>query len=276
MKRKILIIISILVFLMFLYGSVTIIKLLTKEDIMDESKSNNNFEILDEETNNVIQEEEQNELKIAKTDNNEAQNIIQNEKEQKKSANENIKSYTQEEKNKNIISNNKNQQSISSAADIQKINNNNKQTQEIKEEKTKNENIIVSNVISEQEKKEENNASLANTTYRKTNTEVLPEIKKILEDEIRKDKELVDFGTTVVTTNKSNAYNNTTGFTYMFVNQIEKGKVEGNYVKFEQRVKNNVGAFGKYYIYAEDEFVYNSEGKNPKWSQTLVWIYVRF
>lgn len=138
-------------------------------------------------------------------------------------------------------------------------------------------NKTTNNTISENPKKEENNnASLANTTYKKTNTEILPEIKRILEDEIKKDKELVDFGTTVITTNKNNAYSNTTGFTYMFVNEIEKGKVPGNYVKFEQRVRNNVGAFGKYYIYAEDEYVYNSEGKNPKWSQTLVWIYVRF
>ena len=57
---------------------------------------------------------------------------------------------------------------------------------------------------------------------------------------------------------------------------ITKGKVTGNYQKFTERVRNTVGSFGTYYVYAEDEYTYNGQGLNPQWSQTLVWIYVRF
>lgn len=117
---------------------------------------------------------------------------------------------------------------------------------------------------------------LAYSTYRVTNTDIIPEIISILKSEIAKDKELVDFGTTAVSTNKTNAYNNTSGFTYLFVKDITKGKVAGNYQSFPERVCNTVGAFGTYYVYAEDEYTYDGRGLNPKWSQTLVWIYVRF
>lgn len=117
---------------------------------------------------------------------------------------------------------------------------------------------------------------LAYSTYRVTNTAILPEIISILKSEISKDNELVDFGTTAVSTNKTNAYNNTSGFTYLFVKDITKGKVAGNYQSFPERVRNTVGAFGTYYVYAEDEYTYDGRGLNPKWSQTLVWIYVKF
>lgn len=117
---------------------------------------------------------------------------------------------------------------------------------------------------------------LAYSTYRVTNTAIVPEIISILKSEIAKDKELVDFGTTAISTNKTNAYNNTSGFTYLFVKDITKGKVAGNYQSFPERVRNTVGAFGTYYVYAEDEYTYDGRGLNPKWSQTLVWIYVRF
>lgn len=120
------------------------------------------------------------------------------------------------------------------------------------------------------------NPELAYSTYRKTNTAVIPEIINILNSEIAKDKELVDFGSKAVSTNKSNAYNNTNGFTYLFVKDITKGKVAGNYKAFPERVRNTVGAFGTYYVYAEDEYTYDARGLNPKWSQTLVWIYVKF
>jgi hypothetical protein len=60
------------------------------------------------------------------------------------------------------------------------------------------------------------------------------------------------------------------------VKDITKGKVTGNYQKFTERVRNTVGSFGTYYVYAEDEYTYDGQGLNPKWSQTLVWIYVRF
>lgn len=120
------------------------------------------------------------------------------------------------------------------------------------------------------------NPELAYSTYRLTNTEIVPEIISILKSEIAKDKDLVEFGTTAISTNKTNAYNNTSGFTYLFVKDITKGKVTGNYKSFPERVRNTVGAFGTYYVYAEDEYTYDGRGLNPKWCQTLVWIYVRF
>lgn len=116
---------------------------------------------------------------------------------------------------------------------------------------------------------------LANSTYRKTNTSNVQEVINILNSEISKDKELAEFGSKAVKGNKTDAYATTTGFTYLFVNDIQKGKVKGNYTVFPQRVKNNVGAFGTYYVYAEDEYTYDGRGLNPKWSQTLVWIYVK-
>lgn len=125
-------------------------------------------------------------------------------------------------------------------------------------------------------KEESENPALANTTYRKVNTEVLSEIKIILEEEISENKDLVGYGTKVINGNKTDAYRETNGFTYMFVNDITKGKINGNYKKFPERVQNTVGAVGKYYIYAEDEYVYDSKGRNPMWSQTLIWIYITF
>lgn len=139
--------------------------------------------------------------------------------------------------------------------------------------------------IEENEKKDEENKKtkedfshpeLAYKTYRVTNNDILPEIISLLTGEISKDQELVNFGCKVVSTSKENAYNNTEEFTYLFVKDITKGKVTGNYQKFTERVRNTVGSFGTYYVYAEDEYTYNGQGLNPQWSQTLVWIYVRF
>ena len=62
----------------------------------------------------------------------------------------------------------------------------------------------------------------------------------------------------------------------MLIADPAKGKVEGNYAKFPERVRNTYGALGNYYIYAEDEYTYNGQGLNPKLAQTLVWIYVSF
>lgn len=126
--------------------------------------------------------------------------------------------------------------------------------------------------------KTENNdtSHLANKTYRKTNNDIIPEIINILNNEISKDAELVEYGSKALKGTKQDAYKNTSCFTYMFVKDISKGKVSGNYTVFEQRVRNNVGAFGKYFVYAEDEYTYDSSGKNPRWSQTLVWIWVTF
>ncbi|MCI8344577.1 MAG: hypothetical protein HFJ42_01105 [Clostridia bacterium] len=117
---------------------------------------------------------------------------------------------------------------------------------------------------------------LAYSTYRVTNNDIVPEVIKILNDEISKDSELVAFGSKAIKGNKKDAYAKTSGFTYLWVKDIEKGKVSGNYTTFTQRVKNVVGGFGNYNVYAEDEFTYNGQGLNPKWSQTLVWIYLTF
>lgn len=132
------------------------------------------------------------------------------------------------------------------------------------------------NEVKNETQTEVGNPSLAYATYRIANASVLPEIKAILEDEISKDKVSVDFGTKVVYGSKSQCYNNTNGFTYMLIADPVRGKVEGNYTKFPQRVRNVVGALGTYYIYAEDEYTYNGQGLNPKLAQTLVWIYVSF
>lgn len=117
---------------------------------------------------------------------------------------------------------------------------------------------------------------LAYSTYRVTNTAIVPEIIKILNDEISKADDLVAYGCKAVAGNKTDAYAKTTGFTYLFVNDIHKGKVAGNYTTFEQRVRNNVGAFANYNVYAEDEYTYDGRGLNPQWCQTLVWIYLTF
>ncbi len=130
--------------------------------------------------------------------------------------------------------------------------------------------------VEEQKVEDNSRPELANTTYRKVNNSIVQEVISILDKEIAKDKELVQFGSKALVGNKTDAYNKTSGFTYLFVKDIEKGKIPGNYESFPQRVKNNVGAFGKYYVYAEDEYTYDSRGLNPKWSQTLVWIYVTF
>lgn len=124
--------------------------------------------------------------------------------------------------------------------------------------------------------KQQGNPKLANTKYTETNTEVIPEIINILNNEIAKDVELKNYGSKAVKGNKQDAYKNTSGFTYRFVKDINKGKVKGNYAIFEQRVRNTVGAYGNYWVYAEDEYVYDAKGIAPHWSQTLVWIYITF
>ena len=117
---------------------------------------------------------------------------------------------------------------------------------------------------------------LAYSTYTKVNTNVIPEIIRILNDEISTQEDLVAYGCKALAGNASEAKAKTNGFTYMFVKDIHKGKVAGNYTVFEQRVRNNVGGFANYNVYAEDEYTYDGQGLNPKWSQTLVWIYLTF
>jgi hypothetical protein len=276
MKRKAVIIIILVIFILILGGCFAAIKLLSKDDkkLNKNTLENNLFE-LDNIESKIIENEnsniELNNVLISETEdvNNIKKEENTEEKAENKGQNTNISSNISKNKDTN------NTQSIEAT----KVENKSEEVaNNTSKEETKKENIESSNnTVNENVEKEENsNSSLANATYRVTNTEVLTEIKSILENEISKDKDLVEFGTKVVTSSKSNAYANATGFTYMLVDKVENGKVEGNYQKFEQRVKNNVGAFGTYYIYAEDEFTYNSQGLNPKWSQTLVWIYVKF
>lgn len=125
------------------------------------------------------------------------------------------------------------------------------------------------------------NQTLANTSYRKVNSDIIKEVVSILNSEISKNNILSSANadgihTKAISATKQNAYKNTSSFTYLFVKDITKGKVTGNYTKFESRVKNTVGALGTYYVYAEDEYTYDNKGKNAYWSQSLVWIYIIF
>lgn len=178
--------------------------------------------------------------------------------------------------NEKVIDNNNNNNNNSS----QNVSTNKTNTKNNSEVETKKEtpNQPTSNKTEEKPTNPTESArpELAYSTYRKTNNDIVPEIIKILNDEISKESDLVNFGSKAVKGNKKDAYAKTTCFTYQFVSDIEKGKVSGNYVSFPQRVRNNVGAFGNYNVYAEDEFTYNGQGLNPKWSQTLVWIYITF
>lgn len=125
----------------------------------------------------------------------------------------------------------------------------------------------------------EENSDLANTSYTKINKAVINDVVNMLNSEIAKNDEFANslnkYGieTKAVPTTKDDVTQNTSAFTYMFVKDITKGKVEGNYIIFKERVQNQVKVFGTYYVYAEDEFVYNSKGTKAYWSQTLCYIY---
>lgn len=294
MKRKVIIYVIIVLIIAIGGGGVLAIKWLNKREQGTNSNIDNTS--INQLEDNTVENNLQNEIQIAQIEDDE-NNTLNSDTNKDENTQSEIKNTNENEKNIQNSNNSTNEKdkNVTSKTEEERpsIVQSNTQTEKPKAQDNqtttnspkKEDNQTTTNnfkrednqTTTENQKKEnDSNPSLANTTYRVVNTEILPEIKKILEDEISKDKELVDFGTIVVSTNKSNAYANTSPFTYMFVNQIEKGKVAGNYQKFEQRVRNNVGAFGKYYIYAEDEYVYNGEGKNPKWSQTLVWIYVTF
>lgn len=169
------------------------------------------------------------------------------------------------------------------------INNSNKEEiAEVKEnpiksdssETEKNENVEnKTDIKPSEDDNEKGNSTLANTSYTKINNEVINEVINILNNEIAKNSELSNslskYGieTKAISTTKSKAEQNTSSFTYMFVKDITKGKAKGNYTTFKERVQNQVKVFGTYYVYAEDEFVYNSKGTKAYWSQTLCYIY---
>ncbi len=262
-SSKIWLIIFIIFLIVIISTSLVLIYKNIKKDIPTVSEDTNVIDknsITSVEMQNTVEEE--NIIKDTNT-------VVETEKyiEEKKQDNGNAK----EEKGSNTKQETKKQEQQGNNNKTQEIKNNNNQStqKDVQENKTQ----TTENVKTESNKK---NEKLANTTYTKVNTQVVPEIIKILEDEIRKHPELVEYGTKAMAGNKSEAYKNTHGFTYLFVKDIEKGKISGNYVTFAQRVRNNVGAFGTYCVYAEDEYVYDSKGLKPRWSQTLVWIYIKF
>ena len=125
---------------------------------------------------------------------------------------------------------------------------------------------------------EEINTKLANTKYRKETREVIQEIVEILNQKIKQDENLnkiyeeTGIQSYAIQANKNDINSNTTEFTYIFINDIYKGKVAGNYTKFSNRLNSYSKAVGKHMVYAEDEYVYDSRGINSYWTQTLVYI----
>ena len=119
---------------------------------------------------------------------------------------------------------------------------------------------------------------MANTKYRKENREVIQEIVEILNQKIKQDENLnkiyeeTGIQSYAIQANKNDINSNTTEFTYIFINDIYKGKVAGNYTKFSNRLNSYSKAVGKHMVYAEDEYMYDSRGINSYWTQTLVYI----
>ena len=226
-----------------------------------------------EETNKEEKQEEKIDNSITveeiKIDGSEDINVGKTENSEKSQENAAPKDEQKTAQPKKKIENEKNTISKQENKKETKVENKEQQKQEIKTE------------TKQEEKKETpkqtvGNEKLANTRYTKVNTEVIPTIINILNDEISKNEKLKKYGSKAIKAKKEDIGGNTSGFTYMFVKDITKGKVPGNYTVFEQRIRNTVGAYGKYYVYAEDEYVYDSKGINSYWSQTLVWIYITF
>lgn len=282
-KKKICIICGIL---FLLASALLIIKimLLDKKDNIEVSKAvyNNTENTLENDISNV------NFINDEIIDTNQiADNIIEN----------NIDYDLTNEKNNTIIKNGNSQEPLQSKSEdnSNKENNNTKNNLEEKEvaevdkenpiksdssETEKNENVEnKTDIKPSEDDNEKGNSTLANTSYTKINNEVINEVINILNNEIAKNSELSNslskYGieTKAISTTKSKAEQNTSSFTYMFVKDITKGKAKGNYTTFKERVQNQVKVFGTYYVYAEDEFVYNSKGTKAYWSQTLCYIY---
>lgn len=251
-------------------------KIYTNNEIQVEGKANKNNVIND--TNNLLVE---NNIKIDAA--NTIENINSLNETQKYSANKEAKTKKNIEnntKNNNIItkdttktiSNENDSKQTYSMTNVEK---GNTQTEAIITSQTTNTeqiNIATNNTLNEK-------SNLANTSYTKVNNIVINEVINILNGEIAKNKEFKNsyekYGieTKALSTTKENATKNTSAFTYMFVKDIKKGKIEGNYILFKERVMNQVKAFGFYYVYAEDEFVYDSKGEKAYWSQTLCYVY---
>lgn len=272
MKKKILIILSIILILLiiaiiFVYVSVTNV---TKIKPIETSQTN----IIDNDFINVIESEQVNEV-INETvvETAEVESPLNTSNNQSTTTTSDEKVTTQNTTTKNETKSNTTTTTNTSSSNTNtntNISTSTKSTQETTSENTNNSNTQTTTTTTTAR------PELAYSTYRETNTAIVPEIIRILNDEISKYDDLVDYGSKVLVGNKASAYEKTSGFTYLFVNDIEKGKVAGNYVTFEQRVRNSVGAFANYNVYAEDEYTYNGQGLNPRWCQTLVWIYLTF
>lgn len=230
-----------------------------KSNLIEESREEKQEEKID---NNLFVEE-------SKVDDNEDVNVDKTENDEKSQEDATPKIEQKIDQPKKNVVNEKKTIVAQETKQETKVEDKQQQKQEIKTE-TKTEEK------KENPKQATGNEKLANTRYTKVNTEVIPTIINILNDEISKDEELKRYGSKAIKAKKEDIGGNTSGFTYMFVKDIEKGKVPGNYTIFEQRIRNTVGAYGKYYVYAEDEYVYDAKGINSYWSQTLVWIYITF
>ena len=231
---------------------------------------------------NIIKQTSETPLEISYTNNIikdiSEDNIIQNNIDFVEDSNIDVNEAVQEEQQIADIKNNEEKKTEQSNVKTQTVNVATNKT-DTKVDKTENETTNNSNAqqnTTNNSNQNKGNPALANTRYTETNTEVIPEIINILNNEIAKNQDLKDYGSKASKGNKADAYANTSGFTYRFVKDIDKGKVKGNYTIFEERIKNNIGAFGTYWVYAEDEYVYDAKGISPHWSQTLVWIYVTF
>lgn len=280
MKKSKIIAIVILFFIILLAIIYGIVNNITKETTSNhqELKDENLNEVENTESNllNVMENSQEINVIEEKIENNVIENLeVKDTKQQSNTIKESTRNKTTTEQKVNAeqkVNVEQKTTTTTTTATTNKNTSNKKQETTVSQTKEEKE----ENKIKNETQTEVGNPSLAYATYRIANTTILPEIKAILEDEISKDKVSVDFGTKVVYGDKSQSYNNTNGFTYMLIADPTKGKVEGNYTKFPQRVRNTVGALGTYHIYAEDEYTYDGQGLNPKLAQTLVWIYVSF
>lgn len=134
---------------------------------------------------------------------------------------------------------------------------------QIQQEPEKNVSEELNNQESEKNENQNNNIEkhpeLAFTGYTQRNTSKENTVITWIKDELSKQPDAVEFGFTV----QGNiiAKENSTGFT-MVENRVRN------------RVKNSIG--GKYYIYVEDHYLYNSDGTEANITDTWVYVYTQY
>lgn len=302
--RKKLFIIAFIIF--FIGGGEIIIELITKENENNEQYRTKIAKVINNTSQNLIDENIENNIitndvnnTVIETKNNINETIGKNEVEDNKMGNENTK-----ERRKDDEKNRKQEIKEDDNTQLQ-----NEQSTEQLTSKENNEisnqveylNLTINNIESNTNDNTTTNIGLNPTTdvkeedidnadeknskaesvYYEENTEVINEVISILNKRISKNenfkKAYDDIGviTKAVSASRNDVMNNTSGFTYMFVKDITKGKVPGNYIVFDERVTNKLKISGTYYVYAEDEYTYDSKGINSYWSQTLVYIYIK-